>query len=158
MLPSDLKPEQFNGYSPEARKLVSSYVSALQRLPLSFLPSLLREVIEYDFKIPAERRALEKELANLNSLSSEKIKDWLRGFAQIRLSSQLENFDWVNAPGQFVEQLSSPPWTTHPLHAFRTAALAYAHRLRAPVPPQPQPVPRLRITVIGQGVAAYDEP
>src|SRR5437016_8455879 len=158
MLPSDLKPEQFNGYSPEARKLVSSYVSALQRLPLSFLPSLLREVIEYDFKFPAERRALEKELANLNSLSSEQIKDWLRGFAQIRLSSQLENFDWVNAPGQFVEQLSSHLWTTHQLDAFRTAALAYADRLRAAVPPQPPPVPRLGITVIGQGVAAYDEP
>jgi hypothetical protein len=158
MLPSDLKPEQFNGYSPEARKLVSSYVSVLQRLPLSFLPSLLREVIEYDFKFPVERRALEKELANLNSLSSEEIKDWLRGFAQIRLSSQLENFDWVNAPGQFVEQLSSHLWTTHQLDAFRTAALAYADRLRAAVPPQPPPVPRLGITVIGQGVAAHDEP
>src|SRR6266851_3151079 len=158
MLPSDLKPEQFNGYPPEARKLVSSCVSALQRLPLSFLPNLLREVIEYDFKFPAERRALEKELATLNSLSSEQIKDWLQGFAQIRLSSQLEDSDWVNAPGQFVEQLSSHLWSTHQLDAFRTAALAYADRLRAVVPPQPPPVPRLGITVIGQGVAAHDEP
>jgi len=124
MLPSDLKPEQFNGYPSEARKLVIGYVAALQRLPLSFLPSLLREVIEYDFKFPAERRALEKELANLNSLSSKQIKDWLQGFAHIRLSSQLENFDWVNAPSQFVEQLSSHLWTTHQLDAFRTAALA----------------------------------
>src|SRR5439155_8004619 len=110
------------------------------------------------FKFPAERRALEKELAHLNSLSSEHNTHWLRGFAQIRLSSQLENFDWVNAPGQFVEQLSSHLWTTHQLDAFRTAALAYADRLRAAVPPQPPPVPRLGITVIGQGVAAYDEP
>src|SRR5882757_845485 len=30
--------------------------------------------------------------------------------------------------------------------------------LRAVVPPQPPPVPRLGITVIGQGVAAHDEP
>lgn len=158
MLPSDLKPEQFNGYPPEARKLVTVYVAALQRLPLSFLPSLLREVIDYDFKFPAERRALEKELANLNSLSSEQIKDWLQGFAQIRLSSRLENSDWVNAPGQFVEQLSSHLWTTHQLDAFRTAALAYTDRLRAAVPPEPPSVPRLGITVIGQGVAAHDEP
>jgi len=158
MLPSDLKPEQFNGYPPEARKLVTGYVAALQRLPLSFLPSLLREVIEYDFKFPAERRALEKELANLNSLSSEQIKDWLQGFAQIRLSSQLENSDWVNAPGQFVEQLSSHLWTTHQLDAFRIAAVAYADRLRAVVPAELPPVPRLGITVIGQGVTAHDEP
>jgi hypothetical protein len=158
MLPSELKPEQFNGYAPEARKLVTGYVAALQRLPLSFLPSLLREVIEYDFKFPAERRALEKELANLNSLTPEQIKDWLQGFAQIRLSSQLENSDWVNAPGQFVEQLSSHLWTTHQLDAFRTVALAYADRLRAVVPPESPPVPRLGITVVGQGVAAHEEP
>jgi hypothetical protein len=156
MLPSDLKPEHFNGYPPEAKKLVTNYLSALQRLPLSFLPSLLREVIEFDFKFPAERRALEKELANLHSLSSEQAKDWLQGFAQIHLSSQLEHFDWVNAPAQFVEQLSSYLWTTHQLDAFRTAALAYADRLRTVVPPEKPPVPRLGITIIGQGVTASD--
>ena len=158
MLPPDLKPEQFNGYSPEARKLVTNYISTLQRLPLSLLPSLLREAIDYDFKFPAERHALEKELANLNSLSPEQLKDWIQGFAQIRLSPQLERFDWVNLPAQFVEQLSSHLWTTHQLDAFRIAATAYADRLHAAVPPEPPPIPRLGITVIGQGVSANDDP
>ena len=158
MLPSDLKPEQFNGYPPEARKLIAGYIAALRRLPLSFLPNLLREAIEYDFKFPAERRALEEELANLNSLSAEQAKDWLQGFAQIRLSSQLEHSDWVNAPAQFVEQLSSYLWTTHQLDAFRIAALAYADRLRTVVPSESPSAPRLGITVIGQGVAAHDAP
>src|SRR5712691_1674026 len=136
MLPRDLKPELFSGYPPEARKVVTNYLRALQRLPLSFLPSLLREAIEYDFKFPAERRALEKELANLDSLSAEQLSDWLQGFAQIHLSAQLEHSDWINAPAQFVEQLSSYLWTTHQLDAFRTAALAYADRLREVVPPE----------------------
>src|ERR1700726_2757454 len=108
---TELKPEQFNGYAPEAKNLATNNLAALQRLPVSFLPSLLREVIDYDFKFPAERKALEKELANLSSLSAEQTKEWFQGFAQIRLSSELEQFDWINAPAQFVEQLSSYLWT-----------------------------------------------
>ncbi len=159
MLPIDLKPEQFNGYPPEAKKLVLDNLRALQRLPLSFLPGLLREVIEYDFKFPAERRSLDKELANLRSLSPELAQQWFQAFAQIRMSSNLEHFDWVNSPAQFVEQLSAHLWTTHQLDAFRTAAIAYAERLRAAVPPEPPPpVPRLGISVIGQGMAEHNEP
>jgi hypothetical protein len=157
MLPRDLKPEQFKGYPPEARKLVTGYIGALQRLPLSFLPSLLREIVDYDFKFPAERRAVRKELANLNSLSGERMDTWFEGFSQIQLSPKLESSDWINAPAQFVEQLSAYLWTTHQLDAFRTAALEYAGRLQAAVPPEPPPAPRLGITVVGQGVAAYDE-
>lgn len=158
MLPRDLKPGQFAGYPPEARKIVTNYLATLQQLPLSFAPSLLRELIDYDFKFPAERRAREKELANLGSLSSEELKVWFEGFVQIRLSPQLEEFDWTKAPAQFVERLSAHLWSTHQLDAFRKASNDYADRLRAAVPPEPPPVPRLGITVIGQGVASYDQP
>jgi len=158
MLPRDLKSEQFAGYPPEARKLVTNYLGILQQLPLSFLPGLLRELVDYDFKFPAERRAREKELANLSSLSTGQVKEWFQGFAQIRLSPQLEGFDWVKAPAQFVEQLSAHLWSTHQLDAFRKASNDYADRLRSAVPPDTPPIPRLGITVIGQGVASYDEP
>ena len=158
MLPSDLKPEQFNGYPPEARKLVTGYVETLQRLPLSFVPSLLREVIDYDFKFPPERKAIEKELANLKSLSPEQVKEWFQGFAQIKQTPKLESVDWVNSPGLFVEQLSAHLWATHQLDAFRKAAMDYASRLQAVAPPEPPPVPRLGIAVIGQGATAHDEP
>jgi predicted ATPase len=47
MLPHELKPEHFNGYPPEARKLAVRYLVALQGLPLSFVPNLLREAIYY---------------------------------------------------------------------------------------------------------------
>jgi hypothetical protein len=159
MLPNDLKSESFKGYPPEARKLASDNLDSLRRLPLSFLPGMLREVIEYDYKFPAERRSLDKELANLRSLSPEHSRQWFQSFAEIKISSALEHFDWVNAPAQFVEQLSSHLWTTHQIDAFRTAAIAYADRLRAAVPPDPPPpIARLGISVIGQGVAEYNEP
>ena len=158
MLPGDLKPEQFAGYPPEARKLVIHDLGTLQQLPLSFLPSLLRELVDYDFKFPAERTAREKELANLRSLSPDKVKELFQAFAQIRLSPELEAFDWAKSPVQFVEQLSAYLWSTHQLDAFRKASMEYADHLRSAVPQDPPPIPRLGITVIGQGVALYEEP
>jgi len=158
MFPQDLKPEHFSSYPPEARKLATNYVSTLQRLPLSFVPGLLREIIEYDFKFPAERSAREKELAYISRLSPEQTKECLSGFAVIRLSPQLEAFDWVKSPAQFVEQLSAHLWSTRQLDAFRKASNDYADHLRAAVPPEAPPIPRLGITIIGQGVASYDSP
>jgi hypothetical protein len=158
MLPRDLKPEQFAGYPPEARKLAVNYLGTLQQLPLSFLPVLLREIIDYDFKFPAERKARERELATLSSRSADQLKDWFQEFAQIGLSPQLEKFDWTGAPAQFMEQLSSHLWSTHQLDTFRKASTDYADRLRSAVPPEPPPIPRLGITIVGSGVASYDEP
>ena len=158
MLPRDLKAEQFASYPPEARKLVTQNLPALQRLPLVFLPSLLREVIEYDFKFPAERKAIDREVANFAHLSPDQISDWFGAFSRIELSSKLERFDWVNSPAQFVEQLSAHLWRTHQLDAFRLAATAYAGRLHAAAPPEPPPIPRLGISIIGQGVEAYSAP
>jgi hypothetical protein len=158
MLPGDLKAEQFALYPPQARALVVAHLDALRQLPLSFLPSLLREVIDYDYKFPAERAAIDGELANLSSLSPAQMADWFHAFAQLSLSPNLENFDWINQPSQFVEQLSAYLWTTHQLDGFRQAAIVYGDRLQAAKPPQAIPVRRLGIAVIGQGVDVYDAP
>jgi hypothetical protein len=158
MLPRDLKSEHFAEYPPEARKLVTNYLGTLQQLPLSFVPSLLREIIEYDFKFPAERRAREQELKYISSLSPTQLGDYFAEFEQIHLSPQLEKSDWTNAPAQFIEQLSAHLWTTHQIDAFRKASNDYAERLEAATPPDRPPVPRLGIAVIGQGVDSYSEP
>ncbi len=158
MLPRDLKPAYFAGYPPEARKLVTNYLAPLQQLPLSFVPGLLRELIDFDYKFPAERTAHEKELEYLSKLSPAQIKDCFDAFAQIRLSQELEDLDWPALPAQFVERLSAHLWATHQLDAFRKASNDYADRLHAAVPPETPPISRLGITVIGQGVASYGEP
>jgi hypothetical protein len=158
MLPGDLKVEQFAGYPPQAKKLVADHLSALRQLPLSFLPGLLREVIDYDFKFPAERDAIDRELATLTSLSAAKINEWFHGFSQLSLSAALEHFDWINQPAQFIEQESAYLWSTHQLDEFRQAATAYGDRLLIAAPAEPLPARRLGIAVIGQGVSTYDGP
>jgi hypothetical protein len=158
MQPSDLKPELFANYPPEARTLVCAHLEVIRQLPLSFLPNLLREAIDYDFKFPAERSAIEKELATISSLSSAEREDWFRGFAHITLSPSLERVDWVNQPARFGEQESAHLWSTHQQDTFRETATAYGARLSAAVPPAEPPVKRLGIAIIGQGVGSYDEP
>jgi len=135
IFPHELKPEHFSRYPPQAKKLVIDYIAVLQRLPLSFLPSVLREAIEYDYKFPLERKNAGKGAGNLNSLSAEEFKEWVQDFAQIRLSVALTRFRLDQFTAQFVEQLFlAPSGPTHQLDAFRTAALAYADRLNAAVP------------------------
>jgi len=119
---------------------------------------LLRELIEYDFKFPAEREEIDKELVSLSSLSSAQIGEWVHAFSVLSLSPKLERFDWVNHPAQFVEQESADLWRTHQLDAFRKAATDYGDRLQAAIPVEPLPVRRLGIAVIGQGVASNDAP
>ena len=158
MQPSELKPEQFGGYPPLARKLATDHIATLRKLPLSFLPSLLREIIEYDYKFPVERRSLDREVENLASLSADEWQAWFLAFQSIELSLALVRFDWVNLPAQFVEQLSAHLWTTHQQDKFRQAATDYGNRLHAAVPPENPAIPRLGIAVVGQGVAASDYP
>jgi hypothetical protein len=156
MLPSELQPEQFAGYPPEARTLAVAHIAALRQLPISFVPSLLREVIDYDFKFPIERSAIDKELTTLSSLSPAEMHNWFGEFEQLRVSPKLEQFDWINQPAQFTEQLSAHLWSTHQLDTFRKAATDYGARLQSAVPSESLPTCRLGIAIIGQGVTSYD--
>ena len=48
MLPNQLVPETFGSYPAEAKRLATGHIALLRRLPLGFVPLLLRELIVYD--------------------------------------------------------------------------------------------------------------
>jgi len=148
MLPKDLAAASFSGYPPEARQLATRQLPLLQKLPLAFLPLLLRELIVYDWKFPAERRDLDRQFAWLNQQVS------LPAFAALKLTGALEQTDWVNNPAVFSEQLSAHLWATHQIDAFRAAAVDYVRLSSAD--DVSLPTHRLGIAVIGQGVAAAE--
>lgn len=156
MLPANLKPESFAAYPPEARKLVVAHLEVIRKLPLSFLPNLLREVIDYDFKFPQEKSAIEKELEVLSALPDPERDKWFGGFAQITLNPALERLDWVDRPVRFGEEESAHLWTTHQQDAFREAATDYGANLHKAAPPPDPSMARLGIAVIGQGVDTYN--
>jgi hypothetical protein len=153
MLPTQLKPAQFESYPPQARHMAISRIELLRQLPLGFVPLLLQELREYDWKFPAERNYLQEQLDYLGSLSRDQRQILLAGFAQIELPAELERFNWVKSPGLFSEKLAAYLWASHQIDAFRTAADNYIHQLDDSTPQTTLPVPRLGIVVIGQGVA-----
>lgn len=158
MLPSALTAASFVSYSPLSRSVANAHLSLLQQLPIAFLPSLLREIVEYDDRFPAERLATDSELAYLASLTRPQLEATFQPFAHLTISSALMASDWVNHPAQFVEQESAHLWSTHQLDAFRLAATQYGRTLSEATPAKPLPITRLGIAVIGQGATSAAEP
>lgn len=152
MLPAQLKAEQFRSYPPLAQSVALDNIALLKRLPPSFAPFLLKEVISYDWKFPAERLELTQQLAYLKDLPAAQLDQEMAPFAGLHLSRQLESFDWVNAPAQYLEQLSAHLWATHQMDGFRTASEAYVHKFNASLPPEKLPLRRMGIVVVGEGV------
>jgi hypothetical protein len=152
MLPGDLQASDFARYPPKARQLAITHIDLLRRMPLAFLPLLLREVIAYDWKFPVEQAELDKQFAWLSAMSPGDFEKAMVAFAQLRVSAKLQQVDWVNSPGEFSEQLTAHLWATRQIDAFRAASIAYIHDLNAAKPEQPPPAQRLGIAVIGYGV------
>ena len=61
MLPTQLAAESFASYPAEAKRIALGQITLLRRLPLAFVPLLLRELILYDWKFPAERREIDRQ-------------------------------------------------------------------------------------------------
>ena len=158
MLPSQLTPESFRRYPPQARSLCAEHLDLLRQLPLILVPLLLREAITYDWRFPAERQELDRQLAYLGALSRPQLDALLTGFSQLTLSAELAKSEWIDTPSVFIEQLTTHLWATHQLDNFRKAAEDYAAAWQAANAQEPPVVQRLGIVVVGQGVSTTDYP
>ena len=151
MLPSELTAASFAKYPPEARQLASGQIGILRQMPLAFVPLLLRELIVYDWKFPAERVDLDRQFKYLHGLSPAQFQAVMSEFTQLKLTRELEQTDWVNTPAIFSEQLSAHLWATHQIDRFRAAAVDYVGKESGSAPDPPLPTHRLGIAIIGQG-------
>jgi hypothetical protein len=158
VFPAQLKSEDFKKYPPKAQKVATNRIALLQQLPLGFLPFLLKEIMAYDWNFPVEQRELDRQLIYLEGLRPEQRQRQMAVFAKISLPARLESFDWVNAPAQFLEQLSAHLWATHQMDAFRAASEQYVKAMYAASQPETLPVSRLGLVVIGQGVKTNEYP
>jgi hypothetical protein len=158
MLVQQIHVEQFSSYPPQAKRIAIGNIALLQQLPLTFLPLLLRELIVYDWKFPAERDEIDRQIRYLGSLTPDQLSNAMSSFAKLKLSADLEGMNWIDAPVRFSERLSAYLWATHQIDDFGRAAEAYIGVFNAAVPEAPVPVPRLGIAVIAQEISGSNYP
>ncbi len=152
MKASQLKPETFAAYPPLARAAAVQHLELLRQLPITFLPLLLKELISYDIKFPAERKELDHQFRYLEAMDATALRKTMSPFAELRLTAKVEDLDWVNLPGQFAEQLSAHLWATRQIEAFRGAVVEYVNAMNAARGEEPLAAHRLGLVVIGHGV------
>jgi hypothetical protein len=158
MQPSELTAASFASYQAKARAFAVTNLTVLQQLPLALVPLLLREVIAYDVRFPAEQRMLDDQFAYLASLSRKERDVLLHGFVSIKVTEKLADMDWVHQPQQFSEALTAHLWATHQMDAFRSAADEYAVAWRKAKPDPDPALPRLSIVLIGQECSSSPHP
>jgi hypothetical protein len=156
MQPGDLRAESFAHYPPQAHAFAVAHLAVLRQIPLSLLPILLREIIDYDWRFPVEQRVLVRQLDYLGSLPQASFAALMAPFAAVRLPKAIGKIDWVNQPQHFSEQLSALLWSMQQMDQYRAAALEYEKNLRQVLVEPPPAVPRFAIALIGQGVAHSD--
>ncbi len=147
---TSLSSENFGSYPPQAQALVVHNLALLQKLPRTFLPLLLREVIAYDWKFPAEQDEIDRQFRYLGGLSTEELSNAMASFAKLTLSPELEQADWIANPARFSERLSAHLWATHQIDDFSSAAEHYIAAFNTAVPEKPVATPRLGMVVVGR--------
>ena len=153
MRPSDLTAGHFASYPPLARGVATRGLALLRQLPLSFVGLLLREVIGYDWKFPAERRELDAQFTYLSALPADERRALMAGFYRLTLPDAFERIDWVGSPEEFSEQFSAHLWASGQLGTFRPAAIEVVNAVRTAHPPPPPAAERLGIVILGREVA-----
>ena len=128
LTPSQLTATNFREYPPLARQVATEHVGLFREMPITFLALLLRELIAWDWKFPAERKELTRQFTFLNSVSEQRRATLFSPFARLQLSARLEAVDWVNSPATFSEQLSAHLWATHQIDSFHSAARDFFER------------------------------
>jgi hypothetical protein len=153
-----IQDKHFRDYPPEAKRLATSHIALLRKLPGAFTPLLLQQIQAYDWRFPAERRDIDRQLTFLKSLSEADRRRLFTGFEQLKLSARLLDAKWVASPVEFSEQLSHHLWTTGQIDAFHEASATYLKAVFAALPEQPPATPRLGVAVIGKGVERNNYP
>jgi hypothetical protein len=153
MLPAELKSADLAGYPTEGRALAAEYLPLLRELPLPYLVVLLRELIGFDWKFPAERDRLAGQIAYLAALAPAPRGALMRSFTALQVNEKVLGTAWASNPSAALEQLAAWLWSSHQMDTFSQAAAEFGSAMAEAVPSRMPAQPRLGVVVVGQGAS-----
>lgn len=151
---AQLREPDFAKYPPAARKLAVQHIDLLEQLPVAFATVFLRQVIDYDWRFPAERAEVDDQLNYLGAMSPDKLQSTMAGFASLTAASSLAREHWWTDPIAFTEKLTALLWAQHQMDQFRNVAEQYQNSFRAAVPESEPAIPRLCVAIVGKDASA----
>jgi hypothetical protein len=152
MTTAELSAKSFSDYPPQARRIGAKNQTLLRALPLPLAILMLREIREYDWRFPAERRLVDSQLKWLQSLSTAERAGALRGFLQLSVTKEAVAPDWSRDPERASEMMTAYLWSTQQIDAFRQAADNYSAAWQKATPESEPSVARLCIVVLDSGL------
>ena len=155
---NDIERDQFRRYPPEARRLAEEHAALLGKLPVILAQLLLEQIKQYDWRFPAERLDITRQLTFLEQLEDGKRRELVGGFERLKLSDELVKDREAEAPGEFSERLSGYLWATHQIDAFHELSANYLATYREAMPEPERAAHRLGIAIIGKGVETSHYP
>ncbi len=148
-----LREQDFAKYPPEAKQVAIRHVDLLEQLPVAFAVVFLRQMIDYDWRFPAERAEVDDQLRYLGAMSPATLQATMAGFASLTAASAIVSEHWWTDPIAYTEKLTAQLWARHQMDRFRDAAEQYQRNFRTAVPEAEPVVPRLSIAIIGKGAS-----
>jgi hypothetical protein len=158
MVPGELRAASFERYPPQARSFAVANLPVLKRMPLILLSLVLRQMIQYDWCFPAERKQLSVQFDLLGRMDAASFDALMASFSAILLSPELREMDWVDHPQQFSEQLTAYLWSQQQIDRYHEAAQGYQEYLTKSLAEKTPPTPRWTIVAIGQGTEQTERP
>lgn len=147
---AQLREQDFAKYPPAAKQVAIEHIGLLEQLPVAFAVVFLRQMIDYDWRFPAERAEVDDQLRYLGAMSPDKLQTTMAGFASLTAASSIAREHWWTDPIAFTEKLTAQLWAEHQMDRFRDVAGQYQSSFRAAVPEPVPAIPRLCMVIIGK--------
>src|SRR5579875_1168406 len=105
-----LREQDFAKYPPEAKQVAIRHVDLLEQLPVAFAVVFLRQMIDYDWRFPAERAEVDDQLRYLGAMSPATLQATMAGFASLTAASAIVSEHWWTDPIAYTEKLTAQLW------------------------------------------------